>query len=124
MEVLSRSEARSSEGGGAVVVRRLHRLVRHGYIPLLGYDVASGQDRDIRLHRKGATVILHTDGAVRLERARRSTAARTQADGVVSDRSTLVAADDVKSFDALFPPDTPNKRNVVRRLYEMGVGSR
>lgn len=87
---------------GAVVILRLHRMVRHGYRPWLGYDVASSQDRDIHLRRKDGNATIQPDGSVRFE------------DGGI-------AADDAAGFDARLPPNTPNKRNIWRRLYEIGL---
>ena len=97
-----------AEGSGAEVIARLHRLVRSGYVPLLGYAVAGGEDRSIRLHRRGRTVTIDPDGAVTFEPA---------------EGQRAIAANDRAGFDALFPPDQPNRRNIVRRLYEIGLGS-
>ena len=94
-----------------VVIRRLHRMVRHGYRPWLGYDVASGQDRDVQLHRKDGIATLEPDGTVRI------------AAGPAGTPTASIAAEDTHAFDAAFPPDMPNRRNLVRRLYEMGFGS-
>ena len=93
---------------GLVVVRRLHRLVRHGFRPWLGYDVASGEDGEVQLRRKDGTAILRPDGSILLSGA-----------GPASP-SKMIAGTDDAGFDALFPPNTPNRRNIVRRLYEIG----
>lgn len=90
------------DGMGCVVVARLHRMVRHGYRPWLGYAVASGQDRSVELKRKDGDAVMESDGTVRL-------GGRTFGPG------------DAAGFDAAFPPDTPNRRNLLRRLYEIGV---
>ena len=87
---------------GVVVIRRLHRMVRHGYRPWLGYDVASGQDRDIHLRRKDGNATLRPDGSVAFA-------------------SQVIAGDEEARFDALLPPNRPNRRNIVRRLYEIGL---
>ena len=87
---------------GQVVITRLHRMVRHGYRPWLGYDVASRQDQTIELHIKGAIATLAPDGTVALA------------------AGTIIPGDDTAAFDTAFPPNAPNKRNLLRRLYEMG----
>jgi len=91
---------------GAVVIRRLHRLVRHGYRPWLGYDVASGLDAGIELRRKDGVATLRADGSV-----------------LLSGPERVIAADDPAAFDTAFAPNTRNRRNLVRRLYEIGVGA-
>lgn len=99
----SNAPAPGQGGPGLTVVRRLHRMVRHGYRPWLGYDVASGGDRTVQLCRKDGNAVLHPDGTVVLEVA-----------------GQVIAADDEAGFDARFPPNAPNRRNIVRRLYEVG----
>ncbi len=94
-------------GAGLVVIQRLHRMVRHGYRPWLGYDVASGQDRDIQLHDKTDIATIGPDGSVSLT---------ARAGG----GRTVIAGDEHAGFDARFPPNAPNKRNLIRRLYEIG----
>lgn len=97
------------DGDGGVVVRRLHRMVRAGFRPWLGYAVAGGGDRDIELRRRDGVARLGADGAVTFEVA---------VGGV-----RAIAAADAAGFDLVFPPDMPNRRNLVRRLYEIGVGA-
>ena len=104
----SRRARRSVAGPGSIVIRRLHRLVRAGYVPLLGYASAEGEDQTVRLHRRGRTVTLSADGSAVFDPA---------------DGPARIEGEDSAGFDALFPPDRPNRRNIVRRLYEMGVGS-
>jgi hypothetical protein len=91
---------------GALVIRRLHRLVRHGYRPWLGYDVASGLDGEIELRRKDGIATLRADGSV-----------------LLSGPERVIAADDSAAFDNAFAPNTRNRRNLVRRLYEIGIGA-
>ena len=110
-----------ADGAGLVVIRRLHRMVRHGYRPWLGYDVASGQDRDIHLRRKDGIATLRADGSVSFSVAVALAVPRVGADGTVSDRATFIAGDDVENFDARFPANTANVRNLMRRLYEIGL---
>ena len=89
--------------------------MRQGFRPWLGYAPADGADETILLHRKGGTASITPDGAVRFVGA--------AAPGAKGDQVLVVAAGDAVSFDALFPPDAPNRRNLVRRLYEIGVGA-
>ena len=89
-----------SDDPGLVVVRRLHRLVRHGFRPWLGYGGADGLDRTVLLKRRGGDAVLHPDGVVMLG-------------------DTVIAADDAAGFDARFAPGSPNRRNLLRRLYEV-----
>lgn len=88
---------------GLIVIQRLHRMVRHGFRPWLGYDAASQQDRTIHLRRKRDVATLSSDGTV----AGLGTAE--------------IPGEDAAAFDALFPPNTPNRRNLTRRLYELGL---
>jgi hypothetical protein len=99
---------------GLIIIQRLHRLVRHGYRPWVGYDVASLQDRNISLHRKRSVATILPDGTVTLT-------ARVGANGHTEKQTSAIAADDHRNFDALFPPNAPNKRNLMRRLYEIGL---
>lgn len=98
---------------GAVVIRRLHRLVRAGFRPWLGYDVAGGGDSDVQLRRRDAIASLAPDGTVTF-------------DAPVASAGTdvrVIGGDDAAGFDAAFPANRPNRRNLVRRLYEIGVGA-
>lgn len=99
------------------MVARLHRLVRNGYRPWLGYPVASGQDGDIHLRRKDGVATLYSDGTVALS----APARRWDTDARPGPATRTIAGDDTAGFDAAFPPDTPNRRNLLRRLYEIGV---
>lgn len=94
-------------GAGLAVIKRLHRLVRHGFRPWLGYDVRSGQDQDVHLRRKDRVATLHPDASVGFDPPFPGAA--------------RIAGTDQEAFDALFPPNTPNKRNLMRRLYEIGL---
>ena len=107
--------------GGLVVIRRLHRMVRHGYRPWLGYNVASGEDRDIQLRRRDNTARLGPDGAVTFTAAIQNPLAFAGS-GAPEISLLGIAGDDEALFDACFPANTLNKRNLVRRLYEIGVG--
>ena len=88
---------------GLIVIQRLHRMVRHGWRPWLGYDVASRQDQTIHLRQKRSIATISPDGTVSI------------------DPGATIAADDSRGFDAMFPPNTRNKRNLMRRLYEIGL---
>ena len=112
------------EDRGLTVIRRLHRLVRHGYRPWLGYDVASGEDQDIHLHRRDGVAVLQPDGSVVLPAASTPGASRTNGGGAGPGGTTTIAADDAMGFDALFPPNAKNRRNIMRRLYETGFLAR
>ncbi len=101
----------AAEDSGPVVIRRLHRLVRHGFRPWLGHDVASGGDRDVELRRSDGVARLRPDGTVVLSGA--IAASGTQ--------PRVIAGTDAAGFDAAFPPNTRNRRNIVRRLYEIGL---
>ena len=93
---------------GMVVIERLHRLVRHGWRPLLGYARSSGQDGDVHLRQKRSMAVIQPDGTVFFS-------------GLAGPRSPTLSASDREGFDAAFPPEAPNKRNLTRRLYEMGL---
>lgn len=108
-------------GAGLVVIQRLHRLVRRGYRPWLGYDVASGQDQDIHLRGKGSIATIRPDGAVVFSDPVDLAFPRDGADGNATRRADTIEGDDQPNFDALFPPNRPNKRNLTRRLYEIGL---
>ena len=99
----------SDPGAGAAIIQRLHRLVRHGFRPWLGFDVASGQDGDIHLRRHDLFATLD-DAATLVLTPPRLGAPPTE---------TIPGADHA-AFDARFPPNTRNRRNLVRRLYEIG----
>ncbi|GAC1340812.1 MAG: hypothetical protein NVSMB18_11620 [Acetobacteraceae bacterium] len=104
----------SGPGGlGLLVIQRLHRLVRHGFRPWLGYDAASGQDGTIHLRRKKEVATLMPDGTVTLTGMVCAAAAGS--------RTLAIACDDGEAFDARFPPNAPNRRNLTRRLYEIGL---
>ena len=107
-------------GVGLVVIHRLHRLVRHGWRPWLGYDVASRQDSDIHLRRKGGVATLYPDGMVVFSGTVDLAVSAADKNDALRRHAFEVAGDDETSFDALFPPNTPNKRNIMRRLYEIG----
>ena len=104
-------------GSGLAVIRRLHRMVRSGYRPWLGYDAASGGDTGIHLRRKDNTATLHPDGTVTFAAPVGPTGQDASAG------QPVIAGHDADAFDAAFPPNMPNKRNLVRRLYEIGFGS-
>lgn len=101
---------------GLIVIARLHRLVRHGWRPWLGYDVASGQDRDIHLRRKRSVVTISADATVTFDAPIELAFPRHG-----ESRGLTIAGDDQDNFDALLPPNTRNKRNLMRRLYEIGL---
>ena len=106
-----------------MVIRRLHRMVRHGYRPWLGYDVASGADRDIHLRRRDNTASIGPDGRVSFTAPIRIPSTRTARPGLPGSGLLVIAGEDEALFDAAFPANTPNRRNLVRRLYEIGVGA-
>lgn len=108
---------------GLVVIQRLHRMVRHGYRPWLGYDVASGADRDIHLRCKGNTASIAPDGTVAFTAPIRIPPTRTVRPGLPGSGLLVIAGKDGALFDAAFPPNAPNRRNLMRRLYEIGVGA-
>ena len=108
---------------GSVVIRRLHRMVRHGFRPWLGYDVASGQDRDVHLRRRDNTASIGPQGTVTFTKPIRVPPARVTRPGLPGTGLLLIGGEDTALFDAIFPANTPNKRNPVRRLYEIGVGA-
>lgn len=89
------------------LIQRLHRLVRHGFRPWLGYDTESGDDQTIHLRRKAEIATLHPDATLTLDPN--------------TGPSTTIPGTDPAAFDAQFPPNTPNKRNLTRRLYEIGL---
>lgn len=103
-----------------MVIRRLHRMVRHGYRPWLGYDVASGADRDIHLRRRDNMASIGPDGTVSFTAPTRIPPTQP---GLPGSGLLVIAGQDEALFDAAFPANTPNRRNLVRRLYEIGVGA-
>lgn len=107
-------------GDGSIVIRRLHRLVRHGYRPWLGHDVASGQDRDVHLRRNDGVATIQPDGSVVFRATVTPAARRLDGHDPVGDQDVTIAGDDDAGFDARLPANTPNKRNIMRRLYEVG----
>ncbi len=109
----------AADATGLVVVQRLHRLVRHGFRPWLGYDVASAADRTIELRRRGGDAILYPDGTLLLAGPEGLPPPGTNPAETVP--HTLIPGNDAAAFDTRFPPDTPNRRNLMRRLYEIGV---
>ena len=106
-----------------MVIQRLHRMVRHGYRPWLGYDVASGADRDVPLRRRDNTASLGPDGTVTFTAPIRIPPASTTLPGLPGTDLLAIKGEDEALFNAAFPANTPNKRNLVRRLYEIGVGA-
>lgn len=114
----------SDSGNGLVVIRRLHRMVRRGYRPWLGYDVTSGADRDIHLRRRDNTASIGPDGKVSFTAPIRIPPTRAARPGLPGSGLLVIAGEDEALFDAVFPANTPpNRRNLVRRLYEIGVGA-
>lgn len=99
----------SGPGAGAAIIQRLHRLVRHGFRPWLGFDVASGQDGDIHLRRHDLFATLDADATLHLTPPQPGAPAAESIPGT-----------DHAAFDARFPPNTRNRRNLARRLYEIG----
>ena|SRR5712671_5395512 len=113
----------AGDGGvGSIIIKRLHRMVRHGFRPWLGYSVASGEDQDIHLRRRSEVAIICPDASVQFVFKVHLTYSRAGPDGHLHDESFVVLADDSENFDALFPADaTPPKRGrFVQRLYEFG----
>ena len=114
----------SSDGGnGLAVIRRLHPMVRHGYRPWLGYDGASGADRDIHLRRRDNTASIGPDGTVTFTIPIRIPPTKTTQPGLPGRGLLVIAGENGALFDAAFAPDSPNERNLVRRLYEIGFGA-
>jgi hypothetical protein len=108
-------------GAGLIIIQRLHRMVRHGYRPWLGYDMASLQDRNINLRRKRFVATILSDGTVAFRALVDLASPRVGGDGHTCTQAIAIAGDDQENFDALIPPNTPNKRNLMRRLYEIGL---
>jgi hypothetical protein len=115
------NDLKSPEQIGLTVIRRLHRMVRHGYRPWLGYDVASQQDQDIHLRRRDGNATLLLDGSVTFTAPVGLAVPRSGPTGAAETKALTIGGDDDENFDALFPPNTPNKRNLLRRLYEIGL---
>ena len=109
-------------GVGLIIIKRLHRMVRHGFRPLLGYGVASAEDQDIHLRRGSEVATIHPDGAVWFVFKVPLQHSRADSDGNLYHESFAVFADDSENFDALFPANStpPRRGRFVRRLYELG----
>jgi hypothetical protein len=111
---------------GQVVIKRLHRMVRHGFRPWLGYSAASREDEDIHLRRRrpdGLDVAqIFPDGSVWFVHKVVLAQPRIDSDGNTYTESYAISADDPENFDALFPPDRapPERGRFIRRLYEDG----
>jgi hypothetical protein len=109
------------EGVGLIIMRRLHRMVRHGFRPWLGYSTASGQDEDIHLRRRDQVASIFPDGSVHFVFKVTLAHRRPDRDGNIRDESFAIMGDDSENFDALFPADAiPKRPSVARRLYEFG----
>jgi hypothetical protein len=109
-------------GVGLVIIKRLHRMVRHGFRPWLGYSVASFEDEDIHLRRGSEVATIHPDGSVWFVFKVPLARARADSDGNLYKESSAIFADDSENFDALFPANSspPKRGRFVQRLYEFG----
>src|SRR5260370_20519160 len=104
-----------SEDRGLVVIKRLHRMVQHGFRPWLGYSAASLEDEDIHLRRRRREGIqryldvaqIFPDGSVWFVHAVPLAHPRVDPDGNTYTKSCAILADDHENFDALFPPNRP-----------------
>lgn len=112
-----------TSGSGLVVIRRLHRMVRHGYRPWLGYDVESGEDRGIHLRRTDNTARLRANGMVTFDTPIRLSPTWSGRPELAERGLLVIAGEDEALFDAVFPANCANRRNLIRRLYEIGVGA-
>jgi hypothetical protein len=128
MIAVARRGALVSTGGGthddigSIIIRRLHRMVRHGFWPWLGYSVASCEDQDIHLRRRSEVAIICPDASVHFVFKVPLAYSRTDFDGHLHHESFAILADDAENFDALFPVEAtpPRRGRFVQRLYEFG----
>jgi hypothetical protein len=115
---------------GRVVVKRLHRMVRHGFRPWLGYSAASREDEAIHLrrHRRAGGLRyldiaqISPDGSVWFVHKVPLARPLVDSEGNTYTESYGILADDSENFDALFPPDRvpPERGRFIRQLYEWG----
>lgn len=115
---------------GLIVISRLHRMVRHGYRPWLGYSTERGEDQTIHLrrrHRVGRmwreeVADIFPDGSVWFVFMVPLVHPRADSEGNPYSRSSAIFAQDAENFDALFPPDRlpPSRGRFSRWLYELG----
>jgi len=107
---------------GSIIIRRLHRMVGHGFRPWLGYSVASGEDQDIHLRRRREVAIIYPDASVHFVFKVPLAYSRTDSDGHLHHESFAILADDAENFDALFPVEAtpPRRGRFVQRLYAFG----
>jgi hypothetical protein len=119
MAVVQRGNATDT---GSIIIERLHRMVRHGFRPWLGYSAESGEDQDIYLRRRSEVATICPDASVQFVFKVRLAYSRAGPDGRLHDESFALQADDSENFDALFPVNaTPRKRGrFIQRLYEFG----
>lgn len=106
---------------GLILISRLHRLVRHGYRPWLGYSVDSGEDQTISLRRGGGAVVdIHPDGSVWFTTKVPLVHPRTDPDGTLRHETFAIFANDAENFDALFPANLPfpQRGSFSRWLYQ------
>jgi hypothetical protein len=107
---------------GLIIINRLHRLVRHGFRPWLGYSAASGEDQDIHLRRRGEVAVIETDGSVWFVFKVPLAHPRKDTDGNLHTEAKTIFAEDSENFDALFPASAtpPTRGRFSRWLYETG----
>jgi hypothetical protein len=114
---------------GLVVISRLHRMVRHGYRPWLGYSASRREDQSIHLrrrHRAGKTwwtevANISPNGSVWFVFRVPLAHPRPGSDGNLYSEASVIFAEDVENFDALFPPGEPFSTygRFTRWLYEI-----
>jgi hypothetical protein len=117
------------QNSGLVVISRLHRMVRHGYRPWLGYGTARGEDQAIHLRRRRragwtwSTEVanIFPDGSVWFAFNVPLAHPRPDSDGNFYSEASAIFAEDVENFDALFPPGGPFSRygRFTRWRYEI-----
>jgi hypothetical protein len=115
---------------GSVIMQRLHRMVRHGFRPWLGYSAESGQDKSIHLRRRGVypgreqvgedVADISPNGSVWFVFKVPLAHSRADSEGNLHSEAHTIFADDSENFDALFPAEAPFPRRgrLVRWLYD------
>ena len=115
---------------GSVVIQRLHRMVRHGFRPWVGYSAESGEDQSIHLRRRGVypgrerigedVANIWPNGSVSFVFKVPLAHPRADHEGNLHSEAYAILSDDSENFDALFPAESlpPKRGRFVRWLYD------
>jgi hypothetical protein len=120
------SRMKSNGDVGLIIIKRLHRMVRCGFRPRLGYSATSGEDEDIHLRRCGVyrgreeVASISPDGTVSFVFKVLLVQPRADPYGNLHSEAYAIFVDDAENFDALFPAESPPQRHgrFVRWLYD------